>query len=274
MNLNLTCPAIVVFDIDGVIRDVSGSYRRALADTVEEFTQGGYRPTPEEIDILKREGRWNNDWEASQELTLRYFESQGRNRTQIKLDYETLVYFFQSRYRGPDPENPDHWTGYIAQEPILATQNYFGGLTQAGIAWGFFSGATRGSAAFILQRRIGLTSPVLIAMEDAPGKPDPTGLFSVVEMLSTRDAIPRSVPVIYVGDTVADMQTAIAAQEQRCDRTWLAVGVLPPHVRQRGLDYATDYSQALRVAGGIAVLDEVEQLTPELIQELVAKAAF
>ncbi|MFM7373167.1 MAG: TIGR01548 family HAD-type hydrolase, partial [Sphaerospermopsis kisseleviana] len=25
---------MIVFDIDGVIRDVSGSYRRALADTV------------------------------------------------------------------------------------------------------------------------------------------------------------------------------------------------------------------------------------------------
>ncbi|HEY9762827.1 MAG TPA: TIGR01548 family HAD-type hydrolase [Trichocoleus sp.] len=270
MNSNLNCPAIVVFDIDGVIRDVSGSYRRALADTVEEFTQGGYRPTPEEIDLLKREGRWNNDWEASQELTLRYFEGQGFSRADIKLDYEALVYFFQSRYRGPDPENPDHWTGYIAQEPILATQDYFNSLSKAGIAWGFFSGATRGSAAFILQRRIGLTDPVLIAMEDAPGKPDPTGLFSVVKTLSSRDAISEAVPVLYVGDTVADMQTAIAAQQQQCDRNWLAVGVLPPHVRQRDLAYAADYGQALQVAGGIAVLNEVEQLTPDRIQQLVS----
>ena len=29
--------AIAIFDIDGVIRDVGGSYRRALADTVEEY---------------------------------------------------------------------------------------------------------------------------------------------------------------------------------------------------------------------------------------------
>ncbi|HEY9880740.1 MAG TPA: TIGR01548 family HAD-type hydrolase [Leptolyngbyaceae cyanobacterium] len=269
MNSSLNCPAIVVFDIDGVIRDVSGSYRRALADTVEEFTQRAYRPTPEDIDLLKREGSWNNDWEASQELTLRYFESQGHVRTEVKLDYEALVYFFQSRYRGPDPENPDHWIGYIAQEPILATQTYFDNLTQAGIAWGFFSGATRGSAAFILQRRIGLVAPVLIAMEDAPGKPDPTGLFAVVDILSNREAISPSAPVLYVGDTVADMQTAIAAQKQQGDRAWLAVGVLPPHVRQRGLDYAADYSQSLRAAGGKVVLDEVQQLTPEQIQHLI-----
>jgi len=57
---------IVVFDIDGVVRDVSGSYRRALADTVEHYTGGEYRPTSEDIDRLKAEGTWNNDWEGSQ----------------------------------------------------------------------------------------------------------------------------------------------------------------------------------------------------------------
>ena len=38
MYLALGLIMIIVFDIDGVIRDVSGSYRRALADTVEYFT--------------------------------------------------------------------------------------------------------------------------------------------------------------------------------------------------------------------------------------------
>ena len=69
--------AIAVFDIDGVVRDVSGSYRRAIADTVEQFTAGAYRPTPDDIDLLKSEGIWNNDWEGSQELVYRYFERQG-----------------------------------------------------------------------------------------------------------------------------------------------------------------------------------------------------
>ena len=70
-----TSATIVVFDIDGVVRDVSGSYRRAIADTVEYFTTQAYRPTPLDIDQLKSEGVWNNDWEASQELIYRYFET-------------------------------------------------------------------------------------------------------------------------------------------------------------------------------------------------------
>ncbi|NEQ14661.1 MAG: TIGR01548 family HAD-type hydrolase, partial [Moorea sp. SIO3E2] len=76
-NLN----AIVVFDIDGVVRDVSGSYRRAIADTVDHYTGGAYRPTMVEIDQLKSEGLWNNDWDASQELVYRYFEAQGKTRS-------------------------------------------------------------------------------------------------------------------------------------------------------------------------------------------------
>ncbi|MBD2258914.1 TIGR01548 family HAD-type hydrolase [Pseudanabaena sp. FACHB-2040] len=264
--------AIAVFDIDGVLRDVSGSYRRALADTVEAFTQGKYRPSVEEIDWLKREGCWNNDWEASQELVLRYFEGQGTARQEVALDYSSVVRFFQSRYRGPNPDNPDYWTGYIADEPILARRGYFESLTQSGVAWGFFSGATQGSARFILERRIGLSAPILVAMEDAPGKPDPTGLFSVAESLFNQHQLAAPTPVVYVGDTVADMQTAVAAAQQRCDRIWLGVGVLPPHVRQQGTAYAADYAQALRQAGGIAVLDEVEQLTPDRIWALVSAA--
>ena len=135
--------AIVVFDIDGVVRDVSCSYRRAIADTVEYFTANAYRPTSVDIDLLKSEGVWNNDWEASQELIYRYFEAQGRSRQQLQLDYKDIVAFFQARYRGTDPEK---FTGYICDEPLLLQPSYLEQLTLAGMRWGFFSGATRDSA--------------------------------------------------------------------------------------------------------------------------------
>src|SRR5579883_1178554 len=226
--------AIVVFDIDGVVRDVGGSYRRALADTVEHFTGGAYRPSQTDIDALKAEGIWNNDWEASQELVYRYF-AQGRSReatrSTLQLDYNELVAFFQSRYRGPDPT---HWTGYICQEPLLLSRAYFEQLTHAQIRWGFFSGATTGSARYVLERRLGLSDPTLIAMEDAPGKPDPTGLLQTVSLLKGLD----TTPVIYVGDTVGDIRTVINARQAQPDRPWLAVGVLPQHVQATGAQRA------------------------------------
>lgn len=257
--------AIVVFDIDGVVRDVSGSYRRALADTVEHFTAGAHRPSSEEMDALKSEGIWNNDWEASQELIRRYFQSQGQK--QLDCTYEKIVAFFQSRYRGPDPK---HLTGYICQEPLLMGADYIEQLAQANIGWGFFSGATRTSASYVLQQRMGLKSPLLIAMEDAPGKPDPTGLLQAVQQLETQSLgnAAGSVPVLYVGDTVADMQTIAKAQQIRPDRPWLAVGILPPHVQTTPQRQHT-YAVTLQQAGAIAVFERVEQLTPATIHHLI-----
>lgn len=260
--------AIVVFDIDGVIRDVGGSYRRALADTVEQFTNGAYRPTQVDIDSLKAEGVWNNDWEASREMVYRYFEQQGQDRSQLNLDYEAIVAFFQSRYRGTDPNNPDHWTGYICQEPLLVQPTYLNSLTQAGIAWGFFSGATRGSATYVLERRLGLQSPILVAMEDAPGKPDPTGLFATVQQLEHRDNKPPTIPVFYAGDTVADLQTVEKAKVLHPQRSWIGVGILPPHAQQSP-EYASNYTHLLRQAGAKQVFDRVEDLTPEKIQQMI-----
>lgn len=268
-----SCPSLVVFDIDGVVRDVGGSYRRALADTVEQFTDGAYRPTPEEIDRLKLEGMWNNDWEASQELVYRYFESSGQKRSQLSLDYDVLVAFFQSRYRGPDPH---HWTGYICDEPLLLQPSYLEQLTAAGIPWGFFSGATRGSASYVLEQRLGLKSPLLIAMEDAPGKPDPTGLFAVVQELEKRSPIHPSTPVIYVGDTVADIYTIEKARSRSVSkgeslhphRRWIAVGILPPHV-QENQGQRDAYADALKAAGAAAIFSNVQELTPAQILQLV-----
>ena len=260
--------AIAVFDIDGIVRDVSGSYRRALADTVEQFTQGAFRPSQTEIDTLKTEGLWNNDWEASQELIYRYFEAQGKARSQLDLNYDAIIAFFQSRYRGADPQNPDRWTGYITQEPMLMQATYLTQLTEANIAWGFFSGATRGSATYALEKRLGLQSPVLVAMEDAPGKPDPTGLLQVVQRLEAQHLPEDSPAVLYIGDTVADMQTAATARSQQPDRLWIAVGVLPPHAQQSA-DYQAIYQSQLEQAGAAIVLDHVEQLDPEQIRSLL-----
>jgi HAD superfamily phosphatase len=255
--------AIVVFDIDGVVRDVSGSYRRAIADTVEYFTNTAYRPTPLDIDQLKSEGIWNNDWQASQELIYRYCEAQGQPRERLQLDYHAIVAFFQSRYRGTDPNN---FTGYICDEPLLLQPSYLEQLIQANIAWGFFSGATRASANYVLEKRLGLTSPVLIAMEDAPGKPDPTGLFATVNKLENgRETKP---PVIYVGDTVADMYTVIKARELHPQRSWIGVGVLPPHVQETAAR-SQAYSEILQKAGATVVLSNVEQLNPPKIADIL-----
>ena len=257
--------AILVFDIDGVVRDVSGSYRRAIADAVEYYTGGAFRPSAIEIDCLKSEGVWNNDWQASFELVCRYFEGIGRNRTELALNYDELVTFFQSRYRGPDDQN---WTGYICDEPLLLSPAYLESLTVGGVAWGFFSGAMRDEAAYVLVGKLGLNQPVLVAMEDAPGKPDPTGLFAAVEQLENLQGLAKNLPVIYAGDTVADIYTVVKARQLQPSRVWLGMGILPPHVLNDAVRCEA-YAAALINAGAIAVFRNVEELTAAGIWELV-----
>jgi HAD superfamily phosphatase len=255
--------AIAVFDIDGVVRDVSASYRRAIADTVEHFTAGAYRPTQADIDRLKSEGIWNNDWEASQELIYRYFQKLGQGRSQLDLDYPTLVAYFQSLYQGKDPQN---WTGYICDETLLLQPTYLEQLSAAGIPWGFFSGATRDEANYVL-KRLGLVSPASIAMEDAPGKPDPTGLLAVVQQLETQHDLPATTPVLYAGDTVADMYTVVKAKKLQPQRAWIGIGILPPHV-QSTAERRHNYTETLKSAGATLVFGNVEELTPSQIQAL------
>lgn len=258
--------AILVFDIDGVVRDVGGSYRRAIADTVEHFTAGAYRPTSADIDNLKSEGVWNNDWEASQELVLRYFETQGQPRAQLQLDYQALVAFFQSRYRG---SNPNHWTGYICHEPLLLQPSYLQQLSATGIYWGFFSGATRASATYVLTTRLGLPSPVLIAMEDAPGKPDPSGLLATVTQIEQQHQIDSSTPVLYAGDTVADMYTVQRARSLNPNRRWIGVGILPPHVQETPARRDA-YAETLKASGASTIFSNIEQLNSAQIQKLIS----
>ncbi len=261
--LNRELKAIVVFDIDGVIRDVTPSYRRAISDTVEKFTEGQYRSSMTDIDNLKAEGIWNNDWEASRELVYRYFEGQGRARSEINLEFDILVSFFQSRYRGKQADFSD---GYISREPLLLTPAYLQELTNNGIAWGFFSGATRISAEYVLKQRLGLVEIVLAAMEDAPSKPDPTGLFMVMEALT--DDREFNCPIVYVGDTVADMYTVLEAKKAKPERHWLGVGILPPHI-VKDLQQRENYAKKLQEAGGAIVLANVEELTIETIDKLI-----
>jgi HAD superfamily phosphatase len=105
-------------------------------------------------------------------------------------------------------------------------------------------------------------------MEDAPGKPDPTGLLATVEQLASRDRIEGGLPVLYAGDTVADMHTVAKAKALHPERTWIGVGILPPHV-QETLERSEAYAESLKKAGASVVLPKIEQLTPQQIQQLL-----
>ncbi len=228
--------ALVLFDIDGVIRDVSGSYRRAIAATVRHFC--GWSPDPAAIDALKGEGHWNNDWEASRELVrrhrLRHSGAAGHPGDASLPGLQEVTEVFSGFYFGGDPNAPpDTWEGFIREEPLLVERTFFEALTAADVAWGFVSGAEPPSARFLLEDRLGLADPPLMAMGDAPDKPDPTGLLRLAQRLlvaSGHTLGALAPPVAYVGDTVADVETVRRARQWHPDQRFLALAVSPPHL--------------------------------------------
>ncbi|MEO1001814.1 MAG: TIGR01548 family HAD-type hydrolase [Cyanobacteria bacterium J06638_7] len=236
---------MLLFDIDGVVRDVAASYRRALAETVHHYS--GWRPDPACIDALKSEGRWNNDWHASLELLRRH----GLHPLPAFTD---LVAVFSGFYFGGDPDgDPARWSGFIGDEPLLIERSCFEELSGAGIAWGFVSGAEPASARFVLERRLGLIQPALVAMGDAPDKPDPSGLLQLASLLGG-DPGPQAPPVAYLGDTVADVLTVLKARLACPNRRFLSLAVAPPHLHGQ-LPARRRYEDSLIAAGADAVIE-------------------
>ena len=53
-------PKLLIFDVDGVLVDVHGSFHRSILDTVRHFT--GKRFTYADIQQWKRKSGYNDDW--------------------------------------------------------------------------------------------------------------------------------------------------------------------------------------------------------------------
>ena len=235
---------------------MGGSYRRAIVETVHHYS--GVRPAAEAIDALKAEGCWNNDWEASLELLRR-----GAASSAALPAFDDLVAVFNGFYFGGDPEgDPADWRGFIGDEPLLVESAFFDALSDAGVTWGFVSGAEPPSARFVLQRRLGLADPPLIAMGDAPDKPDPTGFLRLAGALIGGDGLgPDAPPVAYLGDTVADVLTVQQARRQLPAQRFLSLAVAPPHLHsQEAAARRGPYEARLREAGADAVIPATDQV--------------
>src|SRR5438270_11623627 len=83
---------VLVFDMDGVLVDVSESYRATIVETVRHFS--GKEVAKETIQDYKNQGGWNNDWALSQRLIA--------DVSGMDVPYDIVVEVFQSFFFGPD----------------------------------------------------------------------------------------------------------------------------------------------------------------------------
>ena len=178
-----------------------------------------------------------------------------------------LIECFETFYFGGDPNHdPSEWSGFIKDEKLLVERKLFADLTRQRIGWGFVSGAELPSAKFVLEQRLGLISAPLIAMGDAPEKPDPSGLISLSSKLSQQPLGISNPPIAYIGDTVADVKTVINARIKIPDQKFISLAIAPPHLqvdtcREKRLRYESE----LRKAGADLIITSMDNFRSEIL---------
>jgi HAD superfamily phosphatase len=180
---------MLVFDMDGVLVDVTESYRETIARTVEHFI--GRAVTREQIQDYKNQGGWNDDWKLSHHIV---------NRTGGDAPFEEVKAHFQAIFRGNEGNN-----GLMLRERWIARPGVLEKLSQA-FRFALFTGRPKFEAQLTLDRFAShlVFDPIVGMDEVSDHKPAPEGLLKI-------RAASGDGKLFYIGDTVDDARCARAA---------------------------------------------------------------
>lgn len=222
-------PEAILLDMDGVIADVSGSYRAAVSQTAATF---GITLAPADIQTEKDLGDANNDWI----VTHRLLTKRGITTTLVEVTRR-----FEALYWGA-PGGP---LGLVSQETLISSRTLLESLrSKARLA--IVTGRPRRDAEVFLDR-FGIRDlfETIVCMEDAPRKPDPAPLRLAMQRLGVSSAW-------MVGDTPDDLAAARAA------------GVVPLAIPAPGAASPAQ-TLTLEAAGAAGVLASLDQLLEMLL---------
>ncbi len=216
-------PEALLFDMDGVLADVSHSYREATIRTAAAF---GVAIGRADIERATAAGGANNDWE----LTRRLMAERGVERS---LDEVTAR--FEAIYQGTEAE-----PGLRRTERLLLEPDELRALA-ARLPLAVVTGRPRADAErFLDEHGIADCFRTVVTMEDGPLKPDPAPVRRALERLGAATAW-------MVGDTPDDLRAARGAGV-------LAIGVVAPG------DDPEATTASLRRAGAATVLSDTRKI--------------
>lgn len=277
----------VVLDVDGVLVDVEHSYRRAIVESLDNVY--GESIEREQVQMFKNAGGFNNDWEltyaaalyllahergltsglqsftdevalkggglsAAEEVVEETLADDAMTAVRNEWNRERLRDVFQQLYLGVDlyerlegDEADLEVTGFIYDEsPLITPETIEFLLDHYELA--ILTGRPQPEAEIALTR-VGLELPdeLVITMDDWDGtKPEPDALIRLGEALGVDS-------VLYVGDTLDDVETAVNASEVD-DREYHGIGVL-----SGGLS-GEEGRMEFELQGAAEVIDDINEL--------------
>lgn len=212
---------MLVFDMDGVLVDVTESYRETIIKTVEHFT--GKTIARESIQDYKNQGGWNNDWLLSQKIC---------HDLGVDLPYATIVEYFNYLFLDQ---------GMIHRERWLPRPGLLDRLSER-FDFAIFTGRTTEEAEITLNREGVRDRFYLVSANDVEcEKPAPEGLLKIAAMHPGKK-------LLYIGDTVDDARCAKAAYVP-------FIGIAARRSPRRD-----ELVELLRLEGAIQVLEDINEI--------------
>lgn len=186
----------LLMDMDGVLAEVSKSYRAAIVETCHIY--GASSVTQDTVTEWKMRGNANDDWKLTYDL----INNDPNGRKDVSLAEVTST--FESLYQG-DEKSP----GLYKLETLIPSRETLLELrkrSKPGI--GIVTGRPRSDCMkFLKDFNLDDLVDATYCMEDGPSKPSPYPVLGVCEQLG----IQPSPSVVLVGDTPDDISAAVAA---------------------------------------------------------------
>lgn len=204
--LDAAQPQAVLLDMDGVLVDVSTSYRQAIIQTAARW---GVTVTAEDIHALKAAGDANNDWIVTQRL----LQARG-----VEASLQEVTEAFEAIYQGAGDA-----PGLKDTERLLVDRAFFEGLRARGLRIGVVTGRPRRDAAHLLERLgvADLIEAMCCMGEAAQPKPHAAPAQQVMRALGVTTAW-------LLGDTPDDVACAREATRADDPLTIIPLGTIAP----------------------------------------------
>lgn len=175
----------IIFDMDGVLVDVTQSYREAIRITASNFLSREVAKT--EVEKIKSIVGMNNDWDATYALI-----------NDSTISYIIVKKFFQEQYLGNKKIK-----GLIDNEPLLISKEILVKIKNKYKKLAIATGRPRMEAEYVLNKYgLGALFDYVVTMEDVNcGKPAPDMLIKVIDELKLKNTV-------YIGDSPSDIIAA------------------------------------------------------------------